>query len=156
MARSVRLSDDEAWAVLARAHTGVLTSLRRDGMPISLPVWFVAIDGRIYVSGQSHTKKFARIRRDPRVSFLVESGERWTDLGGVHITGRARFLDDPGLGERVAAALHEKYSTFRLPRAQMPDATRARYETAVSTIEIVPDHRILSWDNARLFGRQGR
>ena len=33
----------------------------------------------------------------------------------------------------------------------MPDATRAHYETAVTTIEIVPDDRILSWDNARLF-----
>ena len=49
----------------AGAHTGVLTSLRRDGAPVSLPVWFVALDRRIYVSGPARTKKFARIRVIP-------------------------------------------------------------------------------------------
>ncbi len=58
MARSVRMNNDEAWAVLESAHTGVLTSLRADGWPISLPVWFGALDRRIYVAGQAHTKKF--------------------------------------------------------------------------------------------------
>ena len=150
MARSVRLSTDEAWGVLGRAHTGVLTSLRRDGTPISLPVWFVVLDRRIYVSGPSSTKKFARIRNDPRVSFLVEAGERWAELVGVQVTGRAGLVDDADLGARVAAALREKYSAFRTPREQMPETTRARYESAVSTIEIVADDRLLSWDNARL------
>ena len=89
MARSVRMNGDEAWAVLENAHTGVLTSLRADGWPISLPVWFVALDRRIYVAGPAHTKKFARIRNDPRVSFVVESGTQWAELVGVQLTGRA-------------------------------------------------------------------
>ena len=151
MARGIRLSVDEAWDTLDRAHTGVLTTLRRDGVPISLPAWFVALDRRIYVSGPAHTKKFARIGRDPRVSFLVESGEHWIDLLGVHLTGTARIVDDAELLERVAAALGAKYRQFRHARDQMPGATRARHETVVTTIEITPDDRILSWDNSRLF-----
>lgn len=151
MARGIRLSVDEAWDALEGAHTGVLTTLRVDGVPISLPVWFVALDRRVYVSGPTHTKKFARIVRDPRVSFLVESGERWVDLLGVHLTGTARIVDDADLLERVATALTDKYGRFRTPRDQMPDATRARYEATVTTIEITPDERILSWENARLF-----
>ena len=39
----VRLSEEEAWAELATAHTGILTTLRRDGRPVSLPVWLVAV-----------------------------------------------------------------------------------------------------------------
>ncbi len=151
MARSIRLSVDEAWDTLDRAHTGVLTTLRGDGVPISLPVWFVALDRRIYLSGPADTKKFARIRRDPRVSFLVESGERWVELLGVHLTGTARIVDDTPLLERVTAALADKYARFRTSRDQMPSATRARYETVAATIEITPDERILSWENARLF-----
>jgi PPOX class probable F420-dependent enzyme len=151
MARSIRLSADEAWDTVDRAHTGVLTTLRGDGVPISLPVWFVTLDRRIYVSGPAHTKKFARVGRDPRVSFLVEFGERWVDLLGVHLTGTARIVDDASLLERVAAALAAKYGGFRTPRDEMPDATRARYETVATTIEITPDDRILSWENARLF-----
>jgi PPOX class probable F420-dependent enzyme len=151
VARGIRLSVDEVWQTLDRAHTGVLTTLRRDGVPISLPVWFVALDRRIYVSGPAQTKKFVRIGHDPRVSFLVESGERWVELLGVHLTGSARIVHEAELLERVAAALTDKYRRFRTPRDQMPEATRARYEAEVATIEITPDDRILSWQNARLF-----
>jgi len=149
--RGIRLNVDDAWDTLERARTGILTTLRRDGVPISLPVWFVVLDQRIYVSGPAHTKKFARIAREPRVSFLVESGERWVELLGVHLTGTARIVDDTHLLERVATALAEKYDRFRTPRDQMPNETRVRYETPITTIEMTPDDRILSWDNARLF-----
>jgi PPOX class probable F420-dependent enzyme len=151
VAGGIRLSADEAWDTIDRAHTGILTTLRRDGVPVSLPVWFVALDRRIYVAGPAHTKKFARIAHDPRVAFLVESGQRWVDLVGVHLTGTARIVDDEQFLERVATALAEKYDRFRTPRDQMPDKTRARYETPNTTIEITPDDRILSWENARLF-----
>jgi PPOX class probable F420-dependent enzyme len=149
--RGIRLSVDEVWQTLERAHTGVLTTLRRDGVPISLPVWFVALDRRIYVSGPAQTKKFVRVGHDPRVSFLVESGERWVELLGVHLTGTACIVDEAELLERVAAALTDKYGRFRTPRDQMPATTRAAYEADVATIEITPDDRILSWENARLF-----
>lgn len=151
MVRGVRLGVDEAWDCLERAHTGVLTTLRSDGVPISLPVWSVVLDRKVYVSGPAHTKKFARVSRDPRVSFLVESGQRWIDLVGVHLTGTARIVDDAELLERVATALADKYDGFRTPRDEMPDATRMHYDTTVATIEITPDDRILSWDNARAF-----
>lgn len=151
MAQSVRMSNDEAWAVIERAHTGILTSLRRDGSPISLPVWFVALDRHIFVAGPAHTKKFARIRNDARVSFLVESGTAWAGLTGVHLSGRAVFVPDGARFDEVMEALHAKYEQFRTSRTEMPAETRARYETRRALVEIVPDARVLSWDNARLF-----
>ena len=146
----VRLSREDAWRYVAAAHTGVLTSLRRDGVPVSLPVWFVALDQRLYVSGPARTKKVARIRRDSRVAFLVESGARWEELVGVHFTGTASIVTDAAVVDRVARLFTEKYGAYRTPREQMPIATRANYESATATIEIIPDERILSWDNARL------
>ena len=150
MAKSVRMSRPEAWRALADAHTGILTTLCRSGVPISLPVWFVVLDERIFVSGPAHTKKFARVRADARAGFLVESGLLWSELSGVHLTGRARFVTDPSALARVAVALEAKYAEYRTPRAAMPVGTRARYETETATIEFVADQRILSWDNSRL------
>ncbi len=43
----IRLTTEEAWDVVAGSHTGILTTLRRDGMPIALPVWFVVDDHTI-------------------------------------------------------------------------------------------------------------
>ena len=53
----------------------IMTTLRRDGMPIAMPMWFAAIDERIYVNTRG--KKLHRHRHMIRAaSFLVESGER--------------------------------------------------------------------------------
>jgi len=150
VARSIRLSPDEAWRVIERSHTGILTTLRRDGMPISLPVWFVALDRRVYVSGPAHTRKFARVRRDNRAAFLVETGRAWAELVGVHLTGTAREVHDPELLARVHDALDVKYSAFRTDRSVMPARTAQYYETPAATIEIEPHERMLTWDNARL------
>lgn len=147
---SIRLSEAEAWRVIADAHTGIFTSLRADGVPISLPVWFVALDGRVYLASPTRRKKVARVRNDARVSFLVESGERWAELRGVHLTGVARVVTAPELVARVHGALHAKYDAFRTQRSAIPDETRSVYEADATTIEIVPDERILSWDNARI------
>jgi len=149
---SVRLSREAAWAVIANAHTGIFTSLRADGAPVALPVWFVALDERVYIGTPSHTKKLARIARDPRVSFLVESGARWAELVGIQLNGRASVVVDSVVVERVMAALDAKYAAFRTARSDMPEATRAHYAVETAIIEIVPDERVLSWDNSRLFG----
>jgi hypothetical protein len=61
----IRLTDDEAWDVLARSHTGILTTLRADGRPVTLPVWFVALDRTVCLVAPSRTRKIRRVRRDP-------------------------------------------------------------------------------------------
>jgi nitroimidazol reductase NimA-like FMN-containing flavoprotein (pyridoxamine 5'-phosphate oxidase superfamily) len=145
----VRLDADEAWAVLAAAHTGIFTTLRRDGMPIALPVWFVAIDRTIGLAAPSRTKKIARLRRDSRASFLVESGDRWVELQAVHLTGRVEFVDDEAEMARIDDALDVKYAAFRGPRGAMPEKTQAHY-AGRTFLRLVPDERIISWDNRRI------
>jgi PPOX class probable F420-dependent enzyme len=141
----VRLTSEEAWAVLAAAHTGILTTLKADGTPISLPMWFVVIDKRIYVVTPAHTKKIRRVERNPRVSFLVESGTRWAELEAVHLTGHAHVVSDDELRRRVWAALNDKYAAFRTEGGD-----RNIDGITMAVIEITPDDRVLSWDNTRL------
>jgi PPOX class probable F420-dependent enzyme len=144
------MSLDEAWDMLTNAHTGILTTLRRDGAPIALPVWFCVLDRQVHLRTPARSKKVGRWRRDARVSFLVESGERWAELMSVHLTGRAVEVDDPEVLDRVDRALHEKYQGFRTERTAMPEATRSHYATAFVTIRIDHDDRIISWDNRKL------
>ena len=146
---SIRLSAEEAWSFLEKGHTGILTSLRRDGWPISLPVWFVAFDHKIYVSGASRTRKFGRMRRDPRVAFLVETGLEWKELSAVHVMGRARTVTDPAELERVQKATDAKYAAFRTDRSKMPGATAQHYQAGTATVCIEPEEKLLTWDNAR-------
>ena len=131
--------------MLAAAHTGIFTTLTADGTPISLPMWFVALDERIYVTTPAQTKKVGRVERNARASFLVESGTRWTELQAVHLTGHARVVTDDDVRARVRAALDDKYAKFRTAGGD-----RNVDGIAMAVIELTPDDRFLSWDNNRL------
>jgi PPOX class probable F420-dependent enzyme len=146
---TIRLTMDEAWEAVESAHTGILTTLRRDGMPIALPVWFVVDDRSIALMTPAGTKKIARIRHDPRASFLVESGEQYTELRGVHLTGRVELVEDAAATSRIEAAVNAKYAAFRPPTASLPAAAQAYYASQVY-LRFISDDRILTWDNGRL------
>ncbi|HEY3669961.1 MAG TPA: pyridoxamine 5'-phosphate oxidase family protein [Acidimicrobiia bacterium] len=146
----VRLSDDEAWAELAAAHTGILTTLRRDGRPVPLPVWFVAIDRHVYVRTPTRTRKVEHVEHDPRATFLVERGEQWAELCAVMLHADVALLGEGRERDTVETALTEKYAGFRTESAQLPDATRAHYAVESAVLKLSPVGRLVTWDNSKL------
>ena len=145
----IQLSDEEVWAFTEAGHTGILTTLRRDGRPVSLPLWFVAFDGSVYFSTPSRSKKVARVKNDPRACFLVESGLAWRELKAVMMTGSVDAVDDAGLAARVASELDRKYRAFRPDLAAAPGATRRHYGSGSATLRFTPASWI-SWDNGKI------
>lgn len=144
------MDHDEAMARVAGAHTGIVTSLRRDGTPMATPMWFCVVDGAVHFRTPASAKKVTRLRHDPRVSFLVEGGERWAQLWAVHLAGRAAFVDDAAVIDRVDAALGEKYAAYKTPRTAMADDTRTHYERPFVVVRIDAEDRVVSWDNTKL------
>ncbi len=69
-----------------------LTTVRRDGMPQPVPVWFLWEDGSflIYTSAKAH--KLKNIRSNPRVALNLNSGADGNDI--VRAEGRAEILED--------------------------------------------------------------
>jgi hypothetical protein len=60
-------------------------------------------------------------------------------------------VTDESAQRRVREALNAKYDSYRSKRSSMPTDTRSVYEAPGATMfEIVPDDRILTWDNARI------
>jgi len=145
----VRLSTSEAWQVLEASHTGVLTTLRADGFPITLPVWFVVWERTVCFGAPSLTRKVTRIRRDPRASFLVESGKHWSELRAVQLNGDVEIVQDGSEVEQIARAIDAKYAGFTTPPEAMPAGTRAHY-AGRTFLRLRPQPRILSWDNSRI------
>jgi Pyridoxamine 5'-phosphate oxidase len=148
---SFRLTDSEIWEFVVGGHTGILTTLRRDGMPIAMPVWFVCINRTIFV--HTRGKKLKRIAHDPRASFLVESGHAWSELKAVHFTGVAAVggLDDALLAQ-VETEASRKYDAYRTAITDMPPTAAAAYASSMQWIRFTPDDRMLSWDNRKLVG----
>ena len=145
----VRMSEDEAWEFLERGHTAILTTLRRDGWPVSLPLWYVVEDRAIYAATPERSKKVARIRHDDRACLLVEQGQQWAELAAVELSVRATILEPGAEADRAGALFADKYSAFRPAPSRMPKATTKHY-SGQAVIRLDPAGRILSWDNAKL------
>jgi PPOX class probable F420-dependent enzyme len=144
----INLNQEERAAFIEGSHTGIFTTLRRDGSPVTLPVWFVALDGAIYVSSPPDAAKVKRIRHDGRCWFLVERGQAWTELAAVAFAGTATVLDPGPESDRAAAALDARYAAFKPADESLPEAMRSHYADQL-IIRIDQTARPLSWDNAK-------
>jgi hypothetical protein len=72
-----------------------VSSLRRDGSPIGVPLGYLYEDGWIYLSMNPETSGTKRILRDPRVCVSVYNDHYPVKF--AIITGTAEVYDDPGL-----------------------------------------------------------
>jgi nitroimidazol reductase NimA-like FMN-containing flavoprotein (pyridoxamine 5'-phosphate oxidase superfamily) len=146
----IRLDDDELWDFISSGHEGAITTLRNDGWPVTLPVWYVVKDRTVYLRTQPAAKKVARIAHDPRSSFLVSSGERWAELKAAVLTCRAVAVEEEALRAEVLALFDDKYDAFRTPKSDMPESSRKKYAGEPVVLRLETVDAVLSWDNSRL------
>lgn len=87
-----------------------LTTFKRDGMPVTCPVWVASDDGaRLLVLTEADSGKVKRLRRDPRV--LVASSNARGKLRGEQIEAQGRFLE-PADGDLVTKLIRDKYRVW--------------------------------------------
>ena len=148
----IQLTDEELWAFVATSWTGILTTLRRDGTPVPVPLWFVVTDERtIATTTLARSKKVSRLRRDPRATFLVESGRLWTELKAAILVGHAQVVDDQDIVAGIQRQLDAKYpDALGVARDERPDATKAHYAASQVGIRFEATEPAVTWDNAKI------
>jgi uncharacterized protein len=88
-----------------------LTTYRRDGSPVSTPVWFVEEDGRLFVVTGADSYKAKRLRRNP-ACMVAPCSARGVAKGDA-IPARVEFLPEPEHG-RVDHLMARKYRVDRV------------------------------------------
>ena len=84
------------------------TSYKKDGTPVSAPVWVVPFDGGYAFTTDTNSWKVKRIRRDARASLQVcDIRGKVNDSAAVH-HGAAIALEHDDVA-RVAALIKKKY-----------------------------------------------
>jgi uncharacterized protein len=115
-----------------------LTTYRRDGRPVTTPVWLAALDGKIYVFTANTIGKAKRVRASGRVRFGPLQHERPSHPGrmvGGHRTCRSRRA----LRCRAMAALQRKYG-WQLSVAMLAYRLRGLHRHQV-VLELTPAPR---------------
>jgi len=131
-----QMSDADREAFLAVNRYGILSTLRRDGSPIAIPVWF-DWDGRsVKMFTYAGSPKLHRLANDARASVLVTNHvnekEKWVAFDGTVAVG------DEG-GFELAERLAQRYWDLNEPgRAAALQNWRAM-ESELRLLEMVPD-----------------
>jgi uncharacterized protein len=101
---------DEATADLGRARYCLFTTYRRDGRPVSVPVWFVTDGDRVLLRSGAADGKVKRIDHTRRATVAACTG-RGRPLGPA-IPGEARLLQG-GEAEKAERLLEQRYGSAR-------------------------------------------
>lgn len=119
---------DEVLRQLADEPVIWLATVRQDGQPQVVPVWFLWDGERILIYSLPNSQKVRNIRHNPRVSLHFNS-DPWAE----HVTrfdGRAEIVSDAPPADRVPAYL-QKYREGIAELDMTPEQFAAEYRTLI-------------------------
>ena len=145
---SIRMNDEEIHAFLEEQRTLQVATIDHDGFPHLVAMWYVLINDEVAFWTYAKSQKAINLRRDPRLTCLVEAGISYEKLRGVQIKGHAVISDDPATVLKLGEAIWERYT------GPLNEHTRPMVEAqAVKRVAIVVKPiEIVSWDHGKLGG----
>ena len=144
----IRMNDEEIRAFLEQERTLQVATIDHDGFPHLVAMWYVLINDEVVFWTYARSQKAVNLRRDPRLTCLVEAGVQYQELRGVQIKGRAVISDDLETVQRVGETIFERYTgplnenTRQMVAAQAPKRV----------IVFVKPMEVVSWDHRKLGG----
>jgi len=102
------MKPDDIADFLAEPHVGVLATLRRDGLPYTVPVWFEWDGEAAWISGTYDRVWCRQLRLDPRASLCIEAMA--PVAGHIGMDGRVTIHERPDADIwPMSARLVDKY-----------------------------------------------
>jgi PPOX class probable F420-dependent enzyme len=142
----VRMSPDEVDAFLRQERTVTMCSMHPDGSIHAVAMWYAFLDGYPAVETKRKSQKVQNLRRDPRLTFLVEAGDRYENLRGVELVGTARIVEDRAAVWDFGVSMWERY-VGPYSDEQRPVVELMMNNRLVVAIDVL---KVVSWDHRKL------
>ncbi len=140
------MSEPEITDFVARSRTGTLATVGAGGQPHLVAMWYGVIAGEIWLETKLKSQKVVNLKRNPRVSFLIEDGMTYDSLRGVSFEGVAEIHDDPDSVFAVGVSVWERYNG---PYTEDLKAAVDMMMNKRVAVRIV-SRRVRSWDHHKL------
>ena len=144
----IRMSDEEMRVFLEEQRILQVATIDHDGWPHLIAMWYALINDQIVFWTYAKSQKAVNLQRDARLTCLVETGERYDELRGVQIKGRAIINDDRETIQRIGEVIYERYT------GPLNDASRQMVaaQAPKRVLVFVEPVEIVSWDHRKLGG----
>jgi PPOX class probable F420-dependent enzyme len=146
----IQMDDDEIQTFLDEERVLNVATIGPTGHPHVVAMWYALVHRELVFWTFGKSQKVANLRRDPKITGLVEAGDEYAELRGVEMTGTARLIEDPDEVLDIGLAVSRRYQGDVLQQGGEDAvnfiAQQARKRIGVA---IVPE-RFVSWDHRKL------
>jgi nitroimidazol reductase NimA-like FMN-containing flavoprotein (pyridoxamine 5'-phosphate oxidase superfamily) len=144
--KQIEMTADEVTAFLNEQRTIIMCTIHPNGSVHAVPMFYGLVDGAVVVQTKARAQKVVNLRRNPRLTMLVQAGREYEELRGVELVGRGEILEDPKELWELAVNIHTRnkgpYSEDQRPVVQ--EAAKNRFGIRLITESVV------SWDHRKL------
>ncbi len=145
------LNDAELAELLDSERVAIVSSLGPRGWPHSMPLWFVAREGEVWIWTYAKSQKVRNLERDPRATVLIETGREYGELRGAMFETEAVLHRDPETVLSFAEELTLRYADgISSIEGNAKAALEAQAPKRVA-VQFKP-RRTSTWDHRKLGG----
>ncbi|WP_230487227.1 pyridoxamine 5'-phosphate oxidase family protein [Nocardioides anomalus] len=105
----VVMSEAEVDAFLHQQRSATVATYGPQGQIHLVGMWYAVREGTVWIETKAKSQKVVNLRRDPRMSFLVEAGHTYDQLRGVSLEGTGVVVEDPDVVWDVCIDVFERY-----------------------------------------------
>ena len=144
------MTDSEIATYLEEQTILNIASIGPTGHPHMVAMWYVVMDEKVTFWTFGKSQKIVNLRRDKKITGLVESGDTYDQLKGLELVGSATIVEDYDTVLAIGKAVGLKYngdgaiSDAALPFLEAQAKKRLGIQINVE--------QIVSWDHTKIGG----
>jgi PPOX class probable F420-dependent enzyme len=144
----IRMTEQEVDEFLLGRHTMSLATINHDDTFHLVAMWYGFLEGCVAIETKTKSQKVRNLRRDPRMTCMVEEGDSYEELRGVELVGTAEIVEAPERMWEMGVNLFERY------QGTYTEEMRPYVEAMLHKRVVVKLHvdRVVSWDHRKLAG----
>jgi PPOX class probable F420-dependent enzyme len=143
----IKLTDQELETFLQGRHTMDVATFNHDGTIHLVAMWYGFLEGAPAFHTYGKSQKIQNLRRDPRITVLVEDGEAYDELRGAEMVGTGEVIEDLDRVKEIGATTARRYFDPQSEDHVQLIAEGVADKRVGVRIEI---ERIVSWDHRKL------
>jgi PPOX class probable F420-dependent enzyme len=144
--KQIAMSDPEVATFIEQGRTATMATIGPTGRAHVVAMWYAVIDGQIWFETKARSQKARNLRRDNRLTCMIEAGLTYDTLRGVSIEGRGAIVDDRDEMWKVGVSVWERY-TGPYTEEMKPFVEAMLHKRVVVRLDA---DRVRSWDHRKL------
>lgn len=104
------MTHDEIVDFLHQQRSSTVATIGPAGQVHLVAMWYAVADQHVWIETKAKSQKVMNLRRDPTMSFLVETGQTYDQLRGVALEGRGTIIEDADVVWDVCVSIFERYN----------------------------------------------